>query len=68
MIQKTWLQSSLVEMDGRSDSDIPAFGYMPHCSLFMAVRPEQANSVSPFLSSEAFFRGIILWLGTFFAR
>jgi hypothetical protein len=34
MIEKTWLQSRCLEMGGRSDSDIPTFGYTPHCELF----------------------------------
>jgi hypothetical protein len=35
MIQETWLPSRCLAMDGRPDSDIPAFSGTPH--YFMAV-------------------------------
>jgi hypothetical protein len=35
MIQETWLRSRCLAMDGRSDSDIPAFSGTPqHCHVF----------------------------------
>jgi hypothetical protein len=40
MIQETWLPSRCLAMDGRSNSDIPAFSGTSHCSLLKAVRRE----------------------------